>query len=76
MTLAIVVSDNKKGFFKCVNSERRPKENVGLILDEDSYLTNWNEEKAETSNPLFAPAYSINDSSWVAGPVSWRDIES
>lgn len=44
------------------------------MLDEDSYLTHWNEEKAETSDPLFALAFNINDSSWVLGPVSWRDV--
>lgn len=48
LTLAIVSAKND--FFKYVNSERRCKENVGLIFGEDGYLTNWNEEKAEASN--------------------------
>ncbi|KAK4806168.1 hypothetical protein QYF61_001091 [Mycteria americana] len=35
--LASVVSDNKKGF-KYVNSKRRSKKNIGLILVEDGHL--------------------------------------
>ena len=44
--LASVVSDNK-GFLKYVNSKRRSKENIGLILVEDGHLTNRDEEKTE-----------------------------
>jgi len=33
------VSDSKKDFLKYVNSKRRPKENIGQLLYEDSYLT-------------------------------------
>lgn len=42
LKLASVVSDNKKGFFKYINSKRRFKENIGPILVEDGHLTNRN----------------------------------
>lgn len=71
LTLAIVSA--KKDFLSVSTARGDLRKTVGLILDEDRYLTNWNEEKAETSNALFALAFNINDSSWVAGPVSWRD---
>ncbi|KAK4832645.1 hypothetical protein QYF61_024673 [Mycteria americana] len=48
LKLAIVVSDNKKGFFKYVHSKRRFKENTGSILNKDGHLTNGDEEKVES----------------------------
>lgn len=47
LELASVVSDNKKGFFQHVNSKRKTKENIGLILVEDGYLKYRDEEKVE-----------------------------
>ncbi|KAK4816228.1 hypothetical protein QYF61_013636 [Mycteria americana] len=49
--LASVVSD-KEGFFKYVDSKRRSKENIGLILD--GYLANRDVEKAEAFSAFFA----------------------
>ncbi|KAK4829953.1 hypothetical protein QYF61_008084 [Mycteria americana] len=46
LKLASVVLDNKKGFFKYVNSRRRSEENIGQILVEDGHLSNMDEEKA------------------------------
>jgi len=64
-----MVSDNKKGFFKYVNSKRRSKENNGLILDEDDYLTCRDEEKVETFN-AFLPQSLILVIDWRAARSS------
>ena len=45
-------------FLKYVNSKRRSKENIGLILVEDGHLTNRDEEKAEAFNAFFASVFS------------------
>lgn len=50
LTLAKVVSDNKKGIFRYVNSKRKSKENIRPILDEDGQLAIKDEEKAEAFN--------------------------
>lgn len=50
LTAAKVVSDNKKGFFRYVNSKRKSKENIRLILYEDGHLAIKDEEKAEAFN--------------------------
>ena len=34
LNLAKEVKDNKKVFFKCVNSKRKTRENVGPLLNE------------------------------------------
>jgi len=60
LKLANVVS-NKKGFSKYINSKRRSKENIGLILVEDGHLTNGDEEKAEAFNAFFAPFFNKID---------------
>lgn len=36
LRLASDLSDNKKGFLKCVNNNRASNENIGPILAEDS----------------------------------------
>lgn len=52
MTLATVVSDNKKGLLKDVNRKRRSK-NIGLTVDADGHLTSEDEEKVEATNAFF-----------------------
>ncbi|KAK4831141.1 LOW QUALITY PROTEIN: hypothetical protein QYF61_015444 [Mycteria americana] len=66
LKLASVVSDNKKGIFKCVNSKRWSKESTALILVEDSNLTSRDEEKAEAFNVCFAPVFDNTDRPWAA----------
>lgn len=34
------IEDNKKGFFKCVNNRRKPRENAGLLLNVVEQLNN------------------------------------
>ena len=69
------MSDNKKGFFKYVNSKRRSKENIGLILVEDGHLTNRDEEKAEAFNAVFASVFNNTDRPWAAQSPELEDYE-
>jgi len=57
----ITVKDNKKDFFKYVNNQRRIRDNIGLLLDEISHLTNRDTEKAEMFNAFFASVFSTDD---------------
>ncbi|KAK4831434.1 hypothetical protein QYF61_017565 [Mycteria americana] len=75
LKLASVVSDNKKGFFKYINSKRRAKENIGLILVEDGNLTNRDEEKPEAFNAFFASVFSNIDRPWAAWSPDSEDYE-
>jgi len=62
----VLCQATKKGFLKCVNSERRSKENTGPILVEDCHLTNRDEEKAGPFNAFFASDFNRNDRLWAA----------
>ena len=75
MKLAGVVSGNKKGFFRYVNSKRRSKENIGPILVEDGHLTNRDEEKVEAFNAFFASVFNNNDRPWAAQSPELEDHE-
>ncbi|KAK4818300.1 LOW QUALITY PROTEIN: hypothetical protein QYF61_010762 [Mycteria americana] len=75
LKLASVVSDHKKGFFRYVNSKRRSKENIGLILVEDGRLTNRDEEKAEAFNASFASVFNNTDRPWAARSPESQDHE-
>ncbi|GAB0189105.1 mitochondrial enolase superfamily member 1 [Grus japonensis] len=66
LKLASVVSENKKGSFKYINSKRRSKKNIGPILFEDGHLTNRDEEKAEAFNAFFASVFNNTDRPWAA----------
>ena len=70
---ASVVSDNKKGFLKYVNSKRRSKENLGLIFVEDGRLTNSDEEKAEAFKAFFASFFNNTDRPWAARSSELED---
>ncbi|KAK4831728.1 hypothetical protein QYF61_018858 [Mycteria americana] len=68
--LASTVKDNKKGVLKYVNSNRRFRDNIGLLLDEVSHLTNRDVEKAEMFNTFFASVFNSDDGPWdVWSPV-------
>ena len=56
----------RRDFFKCINSKRRSKENIGLILVEDGHLTNRDEEKTEAFNVFFASVFSNIGRPWTA----------
>ncbi|KAK4815141.1 hypothetical protein QYF61_017582 [Mycteria americana] len=72
LKLASVVSDNKKGIFKYVNSKRRSK-NIGPIFVEDGHLTNRNEEKAEAFNAFFASVFNNTDRPWASHSLELED---
>ena len=61
------VVDNKKKkkvFFEDVNSKRRTKENIGLLLDDVGHLLNRDEDKAETFHAAFTPVFNTSDGPW------------
>ena len=53
LKLARDVKDNKKGFYKYVNSKRKTRENVGPLLNEAGALVTEDTEKAELLNAIF-----------------------
>lgn len=62
LTLTSLVLDNKKGFIKCVNTKRRSKENIGLILRVNGHLKSEEEEKVEAVNDFFSSVFNSNRS--------------
>ena len=62
--LASTVKDNKKGFLKSVHSERRIRDNIGLLLDEVEHLTNRDVDKTEMFNAFFASVFHTDDGPW------------
>ncbi|KAK4810539.1 hypothetical protein QYF61_004502 [Mycteria americana] len=75
LNLISAVSENKKGFFKYVNSKRRSKENIGPILVEDGHLTNRDEEKAEAFNAFFASGFNNTVRPWAPRSSELEDHE-
>ena len=63
LKLASTVKD-KKGCFKYVNSKRQARNNIGLLLDTHSHLTNRDIDKAETFNAFFATVFNTDDGLW------------
>lgn len=51
--------DNKKWFFKYVNSKRSSKESIGVILVASGHLTSKEEEKAEAFNALYSQFLTV-----------------
>jgi len=55
--LASGVKENKKLFYKHINSKRRAKENLRPLLDAVGNLTTEDREKAKVLNAVFTPIF-------------------
>jgi len=58
LKLARDVRNNKKGFFKYINSKRKARDNVGPLPNEAGVLVKEDAEKAELLNAFFASVFS------------------
>jgi len=62
--------NHKKGFFNYISSKRKPRDNVGLLLNEVGVLVMEDAEKAELLNVFFASVFSAK-----AGPQESQALE-
>ena len=62
LNLATVIRDNKKCFYKYVNSKKKPKENIYPLMDTEGNVATRDEEKAEVLNAFFASIFNSETS--------------
>ena len=62
LNLATSVRDNKKCFYKYVNSKKNPKENIFPLMDREGNVATSDEEKAEVLNAFFASVFNSESS--------------
>jgi len=70
LNLARDFKDNKKGFFKYINSKRKTRDSVGLLLNEVGVQVTEDAEKVELLNAFFASVFSAK-----AGPQESQALE-
>ena len=58
LNLARDIKDNKKGFFKYIDSIWKTRDNVGPLLNEVGALVMEDTEKAELLNAFFTSAFA------------------
>uniref|UniRef100_A0A8D0KSJ6 Reverse transcriptase domain-containing protein n=1 Tax=Strix occidentalis caurina TaxID=311401 RepID=A0A8D0KSJ6_STROC len=66
ITLASAIKDNKKCFYKYVNSKRKTRESIHPLLDAGGNMVTSDEEKAEVLNAFFASVFN-NKTSCIEG---------
>ena len=57
LNLALGVEENKKCFYKYINSKRRAKENLHPLLDVAGNVKTEDKEKAEVLNAFLTPVF-------------------
>ena len=62
--LAKEVKNNKKGFFKYVNSKRKTRENVSPLLNEEGVWVIGDAEKVEILNTFFVSVFTAKTPPW------------
>ena len=77
MRLAKEIKDDKKVFFKYVNSKRKTRDNVGPLLNEGGVLVMGDAEKVEILNAFFASVFASRTPPWdsstlVGGERGWE----
>ena len=58
LNLSRDVKGNKKGFYKYVNSKRKSRENMGLLLNGEGEQATNDMEKTEVLNAFFASVFT------------------
>ena len=67
------IKDYKKGFCKYVNSKRKTRENVGLLLNEVDALVTEDTEKAELLSTFFTSVIIAKTAPWEFWTLQTRE---
>jgi len=70
--LAAGIKENKKLFYKYLNSKRRAKENLHPLLDVVGIMTSEGKEKAEVFNAFFTSLQVTPIILRVLYPLTWK----
>lgn len=64
LKLASTMEHNENGFLKYVDSNRRTRDSIGPLLDDDNHHTNRYIGKTEIFNAFFSSVFNNNDENW------------